>query len=168
MTKGLQKTVTKRSKRRGRGYGSGRGGHTVGRGQKGQKARNKIGILFEGVKVKKSLYKRLPLKRGKSKFKAKEKPLIVKLEYLNLLPTGPKIDIDLLIQYGIVKEPDAKKYGVKILGDGDIKKKLTVTIPISKSAAKKIEKAGGKVVKDEVKTKDIGERKEQKGRKIAG
>jgi len=69
--KSLPKVVTKRAKRLGRGYGSGKGGHTVGRGEKGQKTRNKIGVLFEGMKVKKSLLKRLPFRRGKGKFKPK-------------------------------------------------------------------------------------------------
>ncbi len=103
MNKELPKIVAKSKKRRGRGYGSGKGGHTVGRGQKGQKSRRKMGVLFEGVKVKKSLLKRLPLRRGKGKFKAKGKPLIVKLSYLNLLPAGTKVDIEALVKAGIVK-----------------------------------------------------------------
>ena len=147
MTRKLPKVVTKRSKRKGRGYGSGKGGHTSGRGQKGQKSRSKIGVLFEGVKMKKSFIKRLPLKRGKGRFSSGKKPLIVNLHLLNLLPSGSKVDVDLLIKHGIVDAKDAKDVGVKLLGDGDIKKKLSVTLPISKSAAKKIEKAGGKVLK---------------------
>jgi large subunit ribosomal protein L15 len=143
----LVKTVEKDKKRRGRGYGSGKGGHTTGRGQKGQKSRTNIGILFEGVKMKKSLIKRLPLRRGRAKFKPHPKPLIVKLELLNLLPSGSKVNIDTLIGNGIVDKKQARAFGVKILGDGDVKKKLTVELPISKSAAKKIEKAGGKVVR---------------------
>lgn len=150
----LPKIVTRKKKRRGRGYGSGKGGHTTGRGQKGQKSRSKIGILFEGVKMKKSLIKRLPLRRGKGKFKAKDKPLIVKLVLLNLLPASSKVNIDTLIKAGIVDRKQAKMFGVKILGDGGIKKKLTVELPISKSAAKKIEKAGGKVVLDTSKIKN--------------
>ncbi|KKU09324.1 MAG: 50S ribosomal protein L15 [Candidatus Woesebacteria bacterium GW2011_GWB1_45_5] len=67
----LPKVVMKSKKRVGRGIGSGRGGHTSGRGQKGQRSRGKIGILFEGVKTKKSLLKRLPLMRGKGKFHPK-------------------------------------------------------------------------------------------------
>jgi ribosomal protein L15 len=67
----LAKIVQRKGKRVGRGYGSGKGGHTVGRGQKGQKTRNKIGILFEGIKVKKSLLKKLPLVRGKEKNKGR-------------------------------------------------------------------------------------------------
>ena len=60
-------------KRLGRGYGSGKGGHTSGRGQKGQKSRTKVHILFEGLKVKKSTLKKFPLLRGKGKFLAKPK-----------------------------------------------------------------------------------------------
>ena len=144
----LPKLIKRRGKRLGRGYGSGKGGHTVGRGQKGQKARRKIGILFEGVKVKKSLIRRLPLRRGKGKFKSQNKPIIVKLALLNLLPGGSRVDLNLLIKEGIVKGEDAKALGVKILGDGKLTKKLTVLLPISKSAVKKVEKAGGKVEKN--------------------
>ncbi len=143
----LPKTISKRKKRLGRGYGSGKGGHTVGRGQKGQKTRGKIGVLFEGIKVKKSLLKKLPLRRGKDKFKAKNKPLIIKLSYLNLLASGAKVDMPLLIKEKIIDAEDARVYGVKILGGGEIKKKLIISIPISKSAAKEVEKAGGKIVK---------------------
>lgn len=52
--------------------GSGKGSHTSGRGQKGQRSRSRIGILFEGMKMKKSLLKRLPLMRGKGKFHPKK------------------------------------------------------------------------------------------------
>jgi len=142
----LPKVVLRSKKRVGRGYGSGKGGHTSGRGAKGQKARGKIGILFEGVKMKKSFIKRLPLKRGKGKFKCQNKPVIVKLEYLNLLQANANVDLDLLIKSNIVKEKDARENGVKILGNGEIKKKLNVYVATSNSAAKKIEKAGGKVI----------------------
>jgi large subunit ribosomal protein L15 len=142
----LPKIVNKSKKRLGRGYGSGKGGHTVGRGQKGQKARTKIGVLFEGMKVKKSLLKKLPLQRGKDKFKARQKPIIVKMSLLNLLPKGSEVNLDLLVKHGIVEEKAAKVLGVKILGDGEISQKMIVDLPISHSAAKKIEKAGGKVI----------------------
>lgn len=68
----LEKVRSRPGKRLGRGYGSGKGGHTSGRGQKGQKARGSVNILFEGVKVKKSFFKRLPLLRGKGKFKTRK------------------------------------------------------------------------------------------------
>lgn len=142
----LPKIKERSAKRVGRGRGSGKGGHTVGRGQKGQKARGSVGILFEGIKVKKSLIKKLPLQRGKGKNKGEAKPIIVKLAYLNLLPGGSKINLEILTKEGIVKKEDAEELGVKILGDGDVKKKFTVEIPISKNAAKKIEAAGGKVI----------------------
>jgi len=142
----LPKIVAKKGKRLGRGYGSGKGGHTVGRGQKGQKARKDVSLLFEGVKMKKSLIKRLPLKRGKGKLKARGKPIIVKTKYLNLLPSGTNVDIASLIKYRIV-EDDARRVGVKILGDGDVEKKLNIAVPISKSAARLIIKAGGKIIK---------------------
>lgn len=144
----LPKVVSKRKKRLGRGYGSGRGGHTTGRGQKGQKARGKIGVIFEGIKMKKSFIKHLPLRRGKDKFKALKKPLIVKSRYLDLIPTGSTVNIELLVKMRIVNEKDARKYGVKILGDGDVKKKFKIAVPISKSLAGKIEKAGGEIIKN--------------------
>jgi large subunit ribosomal protein L15 len=145
MTKTLPKVVSKRQKRLGRGFGSGKGGHTVGRGQKGQKSRGGINILFEGMKVKKSFIKRLPLRRGKDKFKAGGKPLIVKLGHLELLPAGTEVNLEALVKHGIVDGTDAKRFGVKILGDGKLTKKLNITLPISKSAAKMVLKAGGKV-----------------------
>ncbi|MFH1971396.1 MAG: 50S ribosomal protein L15 [Patescibacteria group bacterium] len=141
----LPKIKEKSKKRVGRGYGSGRGGHTSGRGQKGQKSRRKIHVLFEGVKVKKSLIKKLPFQRGKGKNKPGKKPIIVNLKYLNILPAGSKVDIELLVKQKIVQKEDANKFGVKILGEGELKKKLIICLPISKSAAKKVEKAGGSV-----------------------
>lgn len=163
----MRKTVKKGKKRRGRGYGSGRGGHTSSRGQKGQKSRTNLNILFEGVKFKKSYYKRLPIRRGKGKFKSQKKPLIVKLAYLEVFPSGSKVDIDSLVSKGVVRKADAEKYGVKILGDGEFKKKLTIEVPISKSAAKKIEKAGGKVLVDGNKSPKIKKKKESKKAKKA-
>ena len=68
----LPKVVAKSKKRVGRGMGSGKGSHTSSRGQKGQKSRGTIGVLFEGMKMRKSYLKRLPLMRGKGKFHAKK------------------------------------------------------------------------------------------------
>ncbi|KKU12316.1 MAG: 50S ribosomal protein L15 [Candidatus Woesebacteria bacterium GW2011_GWA1_45_8] len=146
MTDKLVKLVSRRAKRVGRGYGSGKGGHTVGRGQKGQKSRTKIGVLFEGIKMKKSFIKKLPLQRGRGKFGPSSKPVIIKLGYLNLFPTGTKVDINALVKQGIVDASDAQAFGVKILGGGELTKKITIEVPISKSAAKVVEKVGGKVV----------------------
>lgn len=137
----LPKVVANRKKRVGRGYGSGKGGHTTGRGQKGQKSRTKIGVLFEGVKVKKSLLKRLPFQRGKGKNKGTRGPVIVNLEALNILPAGSKVTIETLIKAKIVNEKDAKAYGVKILGNGKLEKKLIIEVPASKSVLKLLEKS---------------------------
>lgn len=134
------------AKRKGRGYGSGKGGHTTGRGQKGQKSRTKIHILFEGLKVKKSTLKRLPLLRGKGKLLAHLKPLPVRTEVLNQFSVGSKVNIKSLAEKNIVKYTEAKKNGVKILGGGKLEKKLIVEVPVSKSAGKMIIKAGGKYV----------------------
>jgi large subunit ribosomal protein L15 len=141
----LPKTVTRRKKTLGRGIGSGKGGHTSSRGQKGQKSRGKVDILFEGMKTKKSLIKRLPLQRGKGKFRAGKKPMLVKLKYLDLLASGSKITLDLLIKEKIVSAKDARQFGVKILGNGGVTKKFTIEVPISHSAQKAVEKAGGSV-----------------------
>lgn len=141
----LPKVVHKRSKRVGRGAGSGKGFHTSGRGQKGQKARGGVGILFEGVKVKKSLLHRLPMLRGKARFKSHPKAIIINLDMLNLMPDGSNVTIESLAKAGIVKLEHAKNLGVKVLGSGDLKKKLTVNVPLSNSAKEKIEKLGGKV-----------------------
>ena len=142
----LPKVVSNRKKRLGRGYGSGKGGHTVGRGQKGQKSRGKVGILFEGYKMIKSFIKRLPLRRGKGKFKSKNELMIINLKHLEILPSGTLVNVENLVKWGLVNEKDAKLFGVKILGDGEISKKLKIALPISKSALKKVEKAGGEIV----------------------
>lgn len=141
----LPKIVTKSKKRIGRGIGSGKGGHTSSRGQKGQKTRDKIHPLFEGTKVKKSLIQRLPLQRGKGKLKPKAKPLFLKLDRLNRLRAGSLVDVNVLVKEGIVPQ-EALRRGVKILDGGILTKKLKVKLPITEGASKKIAKAGGEVV----------------------
>lgn len=150
----LPKTTTKRKKRVGRGYGSGKGGHTVGRGQKGQKVRSKIGLVFEGTKFRKSLIKRLPLLRGKGKLKPGKKPLIVNLKYLNLLPSNSLVDVKTLAKSGIVNLEEAKESGVKILGEGKLGVALKIALPCSKGAVEKIKKVGGEIVKLKMKREE--------------
>ena len=153
------KKIKKSSKKRlGQGHGSGRG-KTAGRGTKGQKARGKVPLTFEGGAL--SLIKRLPLRRGKGKNKVfKKKPLIINIKVLNLLKKNSVVDIDTLIKNRIVDEKDARMYGVKILGEGDLKIPLTVKLPISKGAANKIKKAGGRVERD-THTLDAAKSKEE-------
>ena len=139
----LEKIKHKNKKRLGQGHGSGRV-KTSGRGTKGQNARSNRALSFEGGAL--PLIKRLPFLRGKGKNKAfKITPVILNVKVLNLLKKDSVVDVDALVKNKIVLEKEAKMYGVKILGDGDLNIALTVKLPVSKGAAKKIEKAGGKV-----------------------
>lgn len=141
----LPKIKTKSAKRVGRGQSSGRG-KTSGRGTKGQNARGKLPIThphYEGGA--RPLFKRLPLRRGKGHARISTKPIVVNLKVLNLLPKNQEVTQEALIKSGIVDATDAKTYGVKILGSGQINQPLVIKLPISGSAKVKIEKAGGRV-----------------------
>jgi large subunit ribosomal protein L15 len=133
------KIKANKMKRVGRGYGSGKGGHTVGRGSKGQKARSHIDVMFEGLKMKKSLIKKLPLQRGKGRNKPARSAIVIKLDYLNLMPEGSEVTIESLIKNKIVDGKIARAVGVKILGGGKLTKKLKIMVPMSKGAAKQVE-----------------------------
>lgn len=137
--------ITSRSKKRlGQGSGSGKG-KTAGRGTKGQKARGKIPFRLKEGGV--SLIRRLPLFRGKYRNKGlKKRALVINLGKLTSLTKGTQVDMDLLIKMRLVKEDLGRAYGVKILGDGELKVPLVVKLPCSKRAKKKIEKAGGQVI----------------------
>ena len=129
----------KDSFRLGRGQGSGNG-KTAGKGAKGQKARSgglrKVG--FEGGQT--PLARRLP-KRGFTNFTRKEYA-IVNLDQLNRFAEGTEVTPALLHDTGLVKN---LKDGLKVLGEGELEKKLTVKAnKFSKSAVALIEKAGGK------------------------
>lgn len=136
--------IKHRSKKRvGRGYSSGKGGHTTGRGAKGQKARSKVGLLFQGMKTKKSLVKKLPLQRGKGRFKPlNQKPLPVDVSLLNFFKEGDKVEVASLVKKGIIKSKDALD-GVKILGKSEVKVAVSVLVACSRQAKEAIEKAGG-------------------------
>lgn len=126
-------------KRIGRGAGSGQG-KTAGKGHKGQKARAGRGVRpgFEGGQM--PLQRRIP-KRGFNNIFA-TKYAIVNLAALNAFEDGATVDVDALKAAGIIK----KAYdGVKVLGNGEVSKKLTVkAAAYSESAKAKIEAAGGK------------------------
>ncbi|MBQ1878286.1 MAG: 50S ribosomal protein L15 [Erysipelotrichaceae bacterium] len=129
----------KNSFRLGRGQGSGNG-KTAGKGAKGQKARSgglrKVG--FEGGQT--PLARRLP-KRGFTNFTRKEYA-IVNLDQLNRFAEDTEITPALLHECGLVKD---LKDGLKVLGEGELEKKLTIKAnKFSKSAVALIEKAGGK------------------------
>lgn len=140
----------RRSKKRGRGYASGRGGHTVGYGQKGQKSRTGFKRLRSWIRESKVTS--LPKLRGigkrsskRSYHKSKVQRIIISVSDLqNMYRSGDTIDLDSLRKrFG---RSSTKKNELKVLGNGDIKKKLTlIGIPVSDKAKEKIEKAGGKV-----------------------
>ena len=126
-------------KRLGRGIGSGQG-KTAGKGSKGQNARSGGGVRpgFEGGQL--PLFQRLP-KRGFHNF-TKVEYAIVNVSELNKFRAGSTVTIDTLIENGLVKDV---KDGVKILGNGELTKKLTVKAnKFSESAKKAIEALGGK------------------------
>lgn len=125
--------------RTGRGHGSGNG-KTAGKGHKGQNARSGGGVRpgFEGGQM--PLYRRIP-KRGFKCINTKN-IVAINLALLNVFEDGAVVDIAALQSKGLVSNP---KDGVKILGVGEISKKLTVQVnSFSASAKEKIEAAGGK------------------------
>ena len=127
------------SKRIGRGHGSGNG-KTAGKGHKGQNARSGGGVRlgFEGGQT--PLSRRLP-KRGFTNFNRKEFA-IVNVESLNVFEEGTVVTPELLKETGLVKK---ELDGVKVLGNGELTKKLTVQAnKFSASAITVIEQAGGK------------------------
>lgn len=126
-------------KRVGRGHGSG-WGKTSGKGHKGQNARSGGGVRpgFEGGQM--PLARRIP-KRGFNNIFA-AKMAAVNVSSLEIFKEGTEVDAELLLASGLVKNIDN---GVKILGNGEITKNLTVKADaFSASAKEKIEKAGGK------------------------
>ncbi len=129
----------KDSYRKGRGPGSGNG-KTAGKGHKGQNARSGGGVRlgFEGGQL--PLYRKLP-KRGFHNRFAKEYA-IVNVGRLNSFEDGETVNLDKLMAAGIVRKP---LDGLKILGNGELTKKLTVEAAIFSATAKeKIEAVGGK------------------------
>ena len=139
----LEKNIgaTKAKKLVGRGQGSGLG-KTSGRGQKGQKARSggSVNPVFEGGQL--PLFRRLP-KRGFSNKRFKKEYAIVNIESLNIFEDKTVVTPALLKEKGLI----TKEYnsGVKVLGDGELKKKLTIQAnKFTKSALAKIEESGSK------------------------
>ena len=130
---------TKESKRIGRGHGSGQG-KTAGKGHKGQNARSGGGVRpgFEGGQM--PMTRRIP-KRGFNNIFA-TKYSVVNVSDLDQFVDGTVVDADLLKASGLIKKTND---GVKILGNGELTKNLTVkAAAFSASAKEKIEKAGGK------------------------
>lgn len=126
--------------RKGQGIGSGLG-KTAGRGQKGQKARSGGGVRpgFEGGQM--PLQRRMP-KRGFTNAPFKKEIIAVNLDKLNRFDNGTEVTPEIMLQARIIRKIGD---GVKILGEGNLEKSLTVRAhAFSKSAVEKIESAGGK------------------------
>ena len=130
----------KENYRKGRGAGSGNG-KTAGKGHKGQNARSGGGVRpgFEGGQL--PLYKKLP-KRGFNNYRFGKKYAIINVQSLNKFNDGEVVDTAALLAARLI---DNVFDGVKVLGEGEVAKKLTVKATIfSASAKEKIEAAGGK------------------------
>jgi len=132
----LPKTTTKQQKRVGRGYGSGAGGHTTGRGAKGDKVRGKTKITFDGTKIKKGWIKRTPFLRGKHRTLKLGTYSVFNLSRIDaMFKTGDTVDSNSL-----------KCQNVKILSGGTLSKALNFKgLMYSGSAKKAILAAGGKI-----------------------
>ena len=131
----------KASFRKGRGAGSGNG-KTAGKGHKGQNARSGGGVRpgFEGGQL--PLYRKLP-KRGFKNLRFGKQYTVVNVESFNKFNDGDVVDSALLLAKGIIG--DLAKDGLKVLGEGELTKKLTVKAAVFSAAAKeKIESVGGK------------------------
>ncbi|KRM23317.1 50S ribosomal protein L15 [Latilactobacillus graminis] len=125
-------------KRVGRGTSSGTG-KTAGRGQKGQKARSKVRLGFEGGQM--PLFRRMP-KRGFKNINRKEYA-VVNLNDLNRFEDGAEITATVLIEAGVVKN---ELSGVKLLANGELNKKLNIKVSKYSEAAKAaVEAAGGSI-----------------------
>ena len=132
--------ATHKKKRLGSGRGSGLG-KTSGKGQKGQKARSGggKGAVFEGGQL--PLYRRLP-KRGFTNAKFKVEYAVINLDDLNRFEDGTVVTPGLLKEVGLIKN---QLDGIKVLGTGELTKKLTIQAnKFSASALVKIEKSGSK------------------------
>lgn len=145
----LPKIASRSHKRLGQGHGSGKG-KTAGRGTKGQKARGNISAMFSRGEL--AFFKRLPLYRGKYRNKpVSNKPLIINIKFLNILPPDSVVNADTLVRHHILSKDKAKEK-IKILGDGKLETPLVVQLPCSKNAAKKIKAAGGKIEEKNLKS----------------
>ncbi len=142
----LTKITTKPARRRGRGIGSGLGGHTTGRGSKGAKARGKIRLTFDGTKIKKSWLKRLPFMRGKNRLSNRKNIITFNLTQIDKwFKKDDLVDSNSLAKKAKISLKNLNA-SIKILSVGKITKPLKIKgIAVSQSASKKIIAAGGKI-----------------------
>lgn len=139
----LPKINIKKKKRLGRGLGSGKGSKS-GRGTtRHQKARESIPLHFEGGQGR--IVKKFPLLRGKGKNNSiKQKAFVIDLVSLNKLKDNSIVNRETLIKENIITN-GKENLPIKILANGQLKKKLIVKLPVSKKVKKAVEKLGGQV-----------------------
>jgi len=139
----LPQVNLKKKKRLGRGLGSGKGSKS-GRGTtRHQKARESIPLHFEGGQGR--IVKKFPLLRGKGKNNSiKKKAFVINLETLNNLKDNAIVDTALLIKENIITNGN-ESLPVKILANGQLKKKLIIKLSVSKKVKEAVEKLGGQV-----------------------
>ncbi len=137
----LNSIVKRSSKRVGRGFGSGKGGHTSGRGMKGQRSRtgSKIPLWFEGGQL--PLTKRLPMLRGKGRFNVLTPTAEVTLTDIEKME-AKIVNLETLKQEKVINVRFKK---AKLINTGKLTRKVTVEIPVSAACKKAIENAGGLV-----------------------
>lgn len=138
----LIKTTTRAAKRLGRGYGSGKGGHTAGRGQKGQLSRvgSKVPLWFEGGQL--PGVKKYPMIRGKGRFSSLNPVAEITLSDLEKM-TVSEITLETLKLHKVIEKGFKK---AKIIANGTLTKKVQVKgITASAKALEAIQKAGGSV-----------------------
>lgn len=130
----LPKVTTRRAKRLGHGYGSGKGGHTSSRGQKGQLSRGSVRLSFTGSSW--VWFKRLPFMRGKSRFNSfANKTVLLTLNDLSSLPANMIVNRDAFNLPAHVP--------VKIVGNGKLTQALIVELPATAGVQKAILAAKG-------------------------
>jgi large subunit ribosomal protein L15 len=142
----LNKITQKSARRRGRGIGSGLGGHTAGRGQKGDKARGKTSLGFIGTKNKKSWIKRLPFLKGKNRLQNRKNIVIFNLDQLEKwFKQDDLVDVNSLSKKSKIALKKLNSI-VKILSGGKLTKALKFKgVLFSQAAKKKIISANGKI-----------------------
>lgn len=137
----LPSLKNRKNKRLGRGYGSGKGGHTSSRGQKGQKSRGSVPAHFVGTSW--VWFKRLPFLRGKSRFVSLNHSFTLTLSDLDRFPEGTTVDVAKLVEVGLIGKTDANRAKVKVVNSGKLSKNLQVNLPVTPAAKTSIEKAKG-------------------------
>lgn len=138
----LPKSTGKSKRRRGRGIGSTLGGHTAGRGQKGQLSRTgaNVPVWFEGGQL--PLIKRMPMLRGKGRLKPTSKVIAVSLSDIEKM-SADTISLETLKLEKVIAE---QARAAKVIATGEITRKVTLTgIAVTKQAEAAIKKAGGTV-----------------------